>query len=342
MHRFPFCAAIVLACVTGGGGCWSKSQPEVIVYAALDAEFSRPILQQFERETGIRVRPKFDTEATKSVGLTNTLIAEAQHPRADVFWNNEILNTLRLESLGLLEPYHAARGEAFPATFRAPDGYWHGLAGRARVILVNTDEVPPDAMPTSIEDLCDERFRGRIGIGKPLFGMTATHAACLFAAWGDERAEDYFRRLKANDVQILAGNKQVAQAVSSGRLAFGLTDTDDAIIELEQGRPVKIVFPDSRPDQDGTLLIPNTLSIIAGGPNPEAARRLVEYLLGPEVEAQLAAGPSAQIPLAGDVEATSRVAPPGAIKAMEVDFREAAAKWDRTAEFLRQEFELGP
>ena len=66
--------------------------------------------------------------------------------------------------------------------------------------------------------------------------------------------------------------------------------------------PVAIVYPDQGAGGLGTLLIPNTLAIIRGGPNPAAARRLVDYLLSPEVESRLAAGPSAQIPLNPKVE----------------------------------------
>ena len=64
--------------------------------------------------------------------------------------------------------------------------------------------------PGGIKDLLDPKWKGKIGIAKPLFGTTATHAACLFAAWGDEKAKQYFRDLKANGVQVLSGNKQVA------------------------------------------------------------------------------------------------------------------------------------
>ena len=133
-------------------------------------------------------------------------------------------------------------------------------------------------------------------MAKPLFGTTATQAACLFAVWGDPRAKEFFRAVKRNEVQILSGNKQVALAVAAGRLAFGLTDTDDALIEVEKGMPVAIVYPDQGADGLGTLLIPNTLSIVRGCPHPAAARRLVDYLLSPEVEACLAAGESASNP----------------------------------------------
>ena len=91
--------------------------------------------------------------------------------------------------------------------------------------------------PDSIYDLFNARWRGRIGIAKPLFGTTATQATCLFAKLGDGKAKEFFGKLKANDAKILSGNKQVATAVGSGQLAFGLTDTDDAMEEIAAGSP---------------------------------------------------------------------------------------------------------
>jgi iron(III) transport system substrate-binding protein len=332
-----FCGLLSVAC----GGCWSANENSVAVYTALDAEFSESILEQFSRETGIEARPKFDVESTKTVGLANAIIAERARPRADVFWNNEIVNTLRLRDEGLLDVYLSPIGQQYPQAFRASDGTWHGFAARARVLIVNTRVVPEGERPTSIHDLANPKWRGKIGIAKPLFGTTATHAACLFAAWGEEKAKEYFRSLKANDVQILAGNKQVALSVTSGQLAFGLTDTDDAIIEKEKGEPVEIVYPDRQSDQLGTLFIPNTLSIIKGCPHPEQARKLVDYLLQPAVEAKLAEGESAQIPLNPQTQATVRVETPQTVKAMPVDFDAAVKMWERAASFIRDEFAAG-
>jgi iron(III) transport system substrate-binding protein len=322
-------------------GCWSASGPEVIVYSALDSEFSKPILETFTEETGIAVRPKFDVESTKTVGLTEALLAEADRPRCDVFWNNEILNTLRLQRRGLLDAYHPPIAQDYPAAFRSPQGTWHGFAARARVLVVNTDLLPKAERPRSIHDLTDPKWRGRAAMAKPLFGTTATHAACLFAYWGDERAKEFFRAVKANDVQILSGNKQVALAVAAGQLPFGLTDTDDAIIEQEKGMPVAIVYPDQGEQEMGTLFIPNTLAILKGCPHPEAARRLVDFLLSPEVETRLAAGPSAQIPLNPEAKAEVRVETPRTVRPMQVDFEAAAEKWDTAAKFLRDEFAGG-
>lgn len=330
-------ALIVLGGAVAIAGCAPTSPQEVVVYTALDEEFSRPIFEQFTRETGIAVRGKFDVESTKSVALAQAIMAERNRPRCDVFWNNEPANTLRLASEGLLASYDSAMGAAYPAPYRSPQGQWYGFAARARVLIVNVDLVAQEERPDSIRDLVEPTWRGRVGIAKPLAGTTATHAACLFAAWGDAKAQEYFRAVKAN-CRIMGGNKQVARAVADGELAFGLTDTDDAVVELESGRPVAIVYPDQGDGALGALVIPNTLAIVRGAPHREAAEQLVEYLLSPAVERRLAAGPSAQFPLNPAVKERSRVAPETPLRTMDVDFAEAAKHWDEAAAFLREEF----
>ena len=321
-------------------GCWASSGPEVVVYTALDEEFSKPIFEDFTKTTGIAVRPKFDAESTKTVGLANAIVAEADRPRCDVFWNNEILLTLRLARKGLLDVYRPEIAERYPAMYRSKNGLWHGLAARARILLVNTRRTPKEQWPQSINDLTDAKWKGRIGMAKPLFGTTATHAACLFATWGDERAREFFDKLKANEVKILSGNKQVAQAVSRGEIDFGITDTDDAYEEIQAGMPAEIIYPDQEAGQIGTLYIPNTLAVIKGSPHTAEAHKLVDYLLSPQVEAKLAQGPSAQVPLNPDVTTQPPIKTPRTIRAMQVNFEKAAEKWEDVAKFLRERFAL--
>ena len=88
----------------------------------------------------------------------------------------------------------------------------------------------------------------------------------------------------------------------------------------------------------GTLFIPNTLALLNNGPHSANARRLVDFLLSPEVETLLAQGRSAQIPLGQRVTVTPRVATPQTVRAMQVDFAAAADQWDDAARWLREEF----
>ena len=321
-------------------GCISEKENEVVVYAALDREFSEPILQDVATELKLNVLPRYDVESNKTVGLANAILAEKNRPRCDIFWNNEILHTLRLQEAGLLESWTCESAKRYPAEFVSSESQWYGFAARARVLIVNTDLVAESDRPDSIDDLLDPKWKGKCCIARPLFGTSATHAAVMFEKLGDEKATDFYRQL-AENAEVLGGNKQVAQKVASGQFAFGLTDTDDAIIEIENANPVAIVFPDQREGQPGTLFIPNTLCIIKNGPNAIRAKRLVERLLAADIETRLAKGDSAQIPIATDVDVRSRVEPEAELKFMKADFPAAARGWDVVAQKLLEIFPTG-
>src|SRR5262245_23354993 len=139
-HLIPLAAAVLSVLA----GCWRDSDDEIIVYTAHDSEFSKPIFDAFTEKTGVKIAAKFDTESTKTVGLTEAILAERNRPRCDVFWNNELLNTVRLEREGLLELYRAPAAADFPDWAKASDGAWHGFAARARILIVNSNVVPED------------------------------------------------------------------------------------------------------------------------------------------------------------------------------------------------------
>jgi iron(III) transport system substrate-binding protein len=333
---------VILALLAATAGCTDPRQ-RVVLYCAQDREFAEHVLDDFAGRSGLKVTPRFDTEANKSVGLYEELVRDAARPRCDVHWNNEILSTIRLERQGLLEPYPSPSADPYPAWARAKDHSWHAFAARARVILVNTRQVPEGDRPRNLADLLEPRWKRRLAMAKPQFGTTATHAACLFEVLGRDEAQRFYRGLRANDVQLVPGNKQVAEGVGLGQFALGLTDTDDAMAEVRAGRPVALVFPDrDRPADDrmGTLFIPNTVAVIRGCPNPEGARKLVDYLLSAEVEARLAQTDSHQLPLNPLVKAQlpSVLETPQTVKAMQVDFAKAAELWDEVQTFLREEF----
>ena len=318
-------------------GCVKRAESDVVVYAALDEEFSFPILDAFERatdhETGVVA--KFDVESTKTVGLVSRLIREKDKPVCDVFWNNEIMHTVRLQKLGLLRPHDWNVEPGYPEDMIASDGTWCGFAARARVLLVNTDLVADtNDYPRSVSELADPKWAQKCAMARPLFGTTATHFAVLRAIEGRDETLRQLRAIRDNAV-ILSGNKQVATAVSSGAVAWGLTDTDDAVIEKDHGLPVAIVFPDQAPDQIGTLRIPNTIALLKNSPHPIAAGRLADYLVTPQTEDRLAMGDSSQLPISRQSEFPPRVLPDHPVRWARVDFEAAAEDWDSWATELQ-------
>jgi iron(III) transport system substrate-binding protein len=345
MRRHAWVLFLVVAAVAAG--C-TGGKPRVVLYCAQDREFAEGLLADFTKEHGVEVAQTFDTEKDKSVSLYNRLIQEKDRPRCDVFWNNEILSTLRLQRLGMLEPYDSPAAKPFPDFAKAKDHTWHAFAGRARVLLVNTRLVPEAERPKSVLELTAAKWKGKVAMAKPQFGTTATEAACLFEVLGADKAKAYYLGLRDNGVQIVPGNKQSAEGVGDGQFAVGMTDTDDAMGEIKAGKPVVMIFPDRDGNADnprlGTLFIPNTVAVIKGGPNPQAARKLVDFLLSAPVEKKLAEGGGYQIPLNPEVKADlpREIERPkgsgGTVKPMDVDFGKAADGWDDVQTFLRNEF----
>ncbi|MBX3728934.1 MAG: extracellular solute-binding protein [Candidatus Sumerlaeia bacterium] len=306
------------------GAARTRQAGEVVVYTALDRQFSEPILKLFEERTGIRVRPVYDTEAVKTVGLVNRLLAERQRPTCDVFWNNEIIHTIRLKREGLTEAYDVPNAASLPVPMRDPDRHWYGFAARARVLAINTDRLPdPATHPARVADLTDPRWKGRAGFAKPLFGTTTTHAAIIWALDGEQGALNFWRRTLDNGI-MYAGNAQARDAAADGEIDWCLTDTDDAVGAIMDGKPVRIVYPDSGPGEIGTVLIPNTLVLVRNAPNRDNGLALIDFLLSEEVEELLAASRSAQIPVRSHLIPPDGLPGLGAVRMMPVDWEAVA------------------
>jgi len=329
---------VVLGSLLAVAGC-SNDQERVVVYCALDRNFAEPILKIFENQTGIEVDWQFDTEAHKTVGLARRIEEEANNPRCDVFWNNEIMHTIRLKKLGLIEPYVSVEAESLPAKFKDPDGYWHGFAARARIFIVNTDLMEdPESWPRSYADLVDARFEGLGTMAKPLTGTTQTHVAALFSVLGDDATWGFVDGLFDNDVMLTSGNASVMRQVRMGERAFGFTDTDDFNVAWKDKYPVGAVYPDSGEGELGTLLIPNTVSIVKGAPHREQAERLVDFLLSDLVEKMLAYD-SAQIPVREHIERPPNVVHLSDIHTMNVDFEQVADAFVEREQALVEKFQ---
>jgi len=310
-----------------------ESDKTVVVYVSEDQVFSEPILRDFERQTGIRVRAVFDTEEAKSTGVMNRLIAEKDNPQADVYWANEPIRAQVLKEKGISQPYFSENAKGIPENFKDKDGYWTGFSARARVLIVNKEV---ESEPKSIFDLASPGWKGRAVIANPLFGTTTAHVAALFTVLGDEKARAFMEALKRNEVAISTSNGESADLVASGRYDFSLVDSDDAINRIRQGRPVKMVYPDQGEKGLGCFIVPNVVVLIKGARHPEAARRLIDYLLTPQVEKKLAFADCAQIPLHKGVEIPPGLRPLDKIKVMEVDYEKVARKMLEIQPFLRK------
>lgn len=324
---------IVLTCGFVSCDKSSPSYASVVIYTSLDRPHSKPVLDRFEKETGIRVKALYDTEASKTVGMVNRLIAESSSPNADVFWSSEVIRTLVLKEKGVLAAYQSPSANRIPPQFRDPESYWTGFGARARVFLVNT-ELTREA-PASLQDLTDPRWRGKFAMANPLFGTTGTEVANWWVNWGEYRTRQYLTALHANGVVITSGNATACEMVASGQIPLCMTDTDDAFVAISQGRPVRMIFPDQAEGEEGSLLIPNTVALIKNSPNSENGKKLIDFLLSPEVEEMLAKSVAGQIPVRPEIPQPEGIRAFGRIRFMEVDFEKAAKAIPESSEAVR-------
>ncbi len=293
-----FAGLIVVALFAGYSFAWHPERPPLTVYCAHDSVYSDKILHEFEKRTGIPVAIRYDTEATKSLGLVELISQEKNHPRCDVFWNNELLGTLSLAEENLLLPYKGPGYARIPDEYKDMDGRWTGFAARMRVWIINSAlEKPSEAlvMKTIRKDL------GRVAIAKPLYGTTRTQYTILWHLWGVDKLYQWHVAWRKRKVREVDGNAAVKNLVAQGICDMGVTDTDDYFEAKDEGMPVGMV-PVTL-DNGATICIPNSVAIIRGTRREKDAQKLVDYLLSEECELTLAKSKSRQIPL-GPVDET--------------------------------------
>lgn len=321
--------AFVTFALVAAIGCRSPAPPQeadrtVTVYVSTDRVFSEPILREYEKQSGVKVNAVYDTEETKSTGLANRLLAEKARPQADVFWSNEPVRTLVLKTRDVLASYRSPNAKGIPEALVDPEGFWTGFSARMRVIAYNTNAVKSNDAPQSIFDLADPKWKGQVAMADPRFGSTSFHVAALYALAGDEKMDDFFRRLKANGVRVVDGNSVVRDLVARGDVKVGLTDTDDVNVAVENGQPIAMVLPDR--NGLGVPVMPNMVSLIANAPHVEEARKLIDYLLSADVERQLAQSEAVQIPLHAGVPGPKHIPSIGTFKPMTLDYAKAASR----------------
>jgi len=316
-------AFLSMICVLlfSGLSCRDRSQrPEVVLYCSVDQAVAEPIIATFEKQAGIKVLARYDTEASKTVGLVQRIRAEAGSPTADVFWSGEIFHTIRLAREGLLAPYRSQSTQSWPAGLADPNGLWYGFALRARAIGYNTNKVSAQEAPKLLEDVLDAKWKGRLVMASPAFGTTGGDVASWFAHYGPERATEILQRLKDNEVRVVSGNSTAVRMIATGQADICFTDTDDVYAGQRNGWPVAMNFLDQR--GEGVLAIPNTAAMIKGGPHPEAAAKLMQFLLGEELERLLVESDSHNGPVHASV---AQKYPQYAIAhSLNVDYRQVA------------------
>ena len=336
-------SAFVLPAITSATaillhGCKGRrSDDQLVIYTSVDEAVAREALAVLSAgsEFVCGVNARYDTEATKTTGLANLLRSERDAPRADVFWSSEQFHTAALAMDGVLAPLPQSLLEGWPTAWRDPAGRWIAMNGRARVLCFDARKVSPTAVPQLWSDFVSAATVDGIAIADPRFGSTRGHFAAMRQVY--ERAQPgLFSRLidslHRHQARLLpGGNSAVVDAVLRGEVTYGFTDTDDAIVAMDAGKPLGIILPRHFKEGErggGAMMIPSTVGIVEGSKRVHCAEECVRFLIAPESEVRSAQSALRTLPLGDGV----RFGPAwGENDPLRFDLRAAVESADATA-----------
>ncbi len=323
-------ACVLVALALGASACGGSDKNEVVVYSGREENLIKPILDDFQRDTGIDVRTKYgETE-----GLTATILEEGDNSRADVFIAQDAGAVSRLAGENRLEPYLSPNVRRIPLRFRARDGSWTGVSGRSRVLIVNTEELPVSQAPTSIFELTDPKWKGK------LVGPDITNAS--FLGWvtamrikrGDDFTRRYLEGLKQNKYETLKSNDDAAVAVGRGEFPIGLVNHYYVAIHSKEGAPVAAVYTDQQPGGYGTIINAASAAIVRGADHQKQARRLIDYLLQSDVQRKFASG-EMEYPLLPGIPPTKGVRRIEDVRPTDVQLEQLGPKVESTLALIK-------
>lgn len=309
---------------------------EVVVYCSVDEEWCRAQSEAFTRDTGINV-----LMTRKSSGETFAQIkAEEGQPRGDIWWGGTGDPHLQAAQEGLTEEYRSpmltelqdwALRQAETSGYRTVGIYAGGLGFGYNSNMVT--ENPPACWA----DLLDPRFKDDIQVANPnSSGTSYTMLATMVQLMGEDEAFDYLKKLNSNISQYTKSGSAPIRAAGTGETAIGIVFMHDAVAQAVSGAPIVTVAP-----CEGTGYEVGSMSIIKGGPNPEAARKWFDWALTAAAQEIGAGANSYQVP-----SNKSAATPPQApklsdIKLIDYDFAKYGSSDVRSALLARWDAEIG-
>ena len=245
---------------------------KLVVYSGRSESLVGPIIDQFRQATGIDVQVKYGGTSA----MAATLLEEGENSPADVFWAQDPGALGALSSM--FGPLPSDVILAVPEWARAEDGRWVGVTGRARVLVYNTD-IAEDDLPTSLEELTDPRWKGRIG-WPPTNASFRIMVTAMRHLWGEEKTRAWLEGMLANDVQVYPKNTPIVDAAGKGEVDLGLVNhyyLHRFLAEHGDGFGARNLFLDD--GGPGSLIMVAGAGILQTSSNPDEAERFVRFLL---------------------------------------------------------------
>ena len=320
-------AAALLA--IGLAGCSSGSDTQTItVYSGRSAELIQPLLERFSNETGISV----DFKTGDSPELAQVIAQEGDASPADVFISQNPGATSFLDGEGRLADLPQATLDKVAPDLRSADGTWVGVSGRVRVLVYNRDTVSQDELPAKVTELTGPEYQGRVALA-PSNGSFQDFVTAMRVQLGEAETEAWLKGMADNGAETYANNNAIVEAVGRGEVDMGLVNHYYNVRALEENPDLPSVnhyFPDG---DVGSLLIVSSVAMLKTSKNPEAAQKLVDFLLTEESQKYFAEETD-EYPVLPSVPVEAALPPLDSLGTDRVDFNQLGGGFERTIEMI--------
>ncbi len=325
-------ATAVLAIVPAPG---ASAAEKMTLYCSADEEFCQVMARGFEAASGVKV-----AMTRKSSGETFAQIkAESSNPKGDVWWGGTGDPHLQAAAEGLTEAYISPmRGELHPwalgqaaAANDKTIGIYLGVLGYGyNDEIMKANNLP---IPACWKDLLDPVYKGQIQMANPNSSGTAyTTLATIVQIFGEEEGFEFMKGLHTNINQYTKSGSAPIKASARGENNIAVAFLHGVVKQAVSGFPVSGVAP-----CEGTGYEIGSMSIIAGGRNPENARKYYDWALTAAAQSEAWKVKSFQVQSNVRAEASPLAPDPAAIKLIDYDFklygssderRRLLKKWD--------------
>jgi iron(III) transport system substrate-binding protein len=312
MRRYSFVVG-VMAFALLAGLAWappSRAAGKVVIYNCNTADFGEAYSKAFRAK-----HPDVAVEIISAgVGQIFTRVkAEAARPQGDIVLAASHESFLQMADL--FQPYTSKLDAEFPDQMKDKERRFYGFNMPLQVIIINTALAPPAEAPRSWKDLGNPKWKGKIIMANPaLSGSAYAQLAQMLQLHGWPLVQDFVK-----NATITSSSQLAYQGVGTGEFAIGLTGEENVFKLKSEGRPVDPVHP-----SEGTGLRFDAVGIIKGGPNPDNAKRFLDFVNSREAHALSVVKPFFRRSVRKDVAPPPGLKPTGEITFFDYDVVKAA------------------
>ena len=261
LARFTVAALATAGALAAATAAFAQS---VVVYSAVSPKVMSAFVEEFQKQNpGIKV----ELISGGSGEMLTRLNAEKARPRADVLVGPDADNFDAY--LDLFESYKSKEDAAFPRSAIGPDNKYYGFSTNFQAFIVNTKMMPAEKAPQTWSDLAKPEYKGKIVMANPAqSGSAYSQMQQILQLYNWDLMDKII-----GTATFVTSSRLAYQNIAKGEAPVGLTSEFNIVASQAEGFPVVAIYP-----KDGTALINDASGIVKGGPNPDNAKKFLDFV----------------------------------------------------------------